>query len=63
MGIALDEQVRSMTYLEDVIKRQDDEILHLRDMTKLLTGKIIPALPVSTSPLPETPKKPWYKFW
>ena len=61
MGIALDEQARSIAHLEDVIRRQDDEILHLRDMTKLLTGKIIPALLIIQDT--PKPKKPRWKFW
>lgn len=47
-SIALDEQSRRIAYLEDIVKRQDDEILHLRDMSKLLTAKVIPALPIIT---------------
>ena len=50
LGIALDESSRRIPHLQDIIKRQDDEIVHLRDISKAITGKIIPALPASATP-------------
>ena len=60
---ALDQQGQKIVHYKELLAAKDGEILHLRELSNLLTSKIIPALPVSSTPLPETPKKPWYKFW
>jgi hypothetical protein len=63
MRTSLDQQGQQIAHLKELLEMRAGEIQHLRELSSLLTSKIIPALPVSSTPLPETPKKPRWKFW
>jgi len=59
---ALDDCGRETLHLKDIIKMQTDKIDHPRGLTSTLTSKLIPALPVSSTLLPETPKNHFGNF-
>jgi hypothetical protein len=46
---ALDQQGQQIAHYKELLAAKDGEIMHLRELSNLLTSKIIPALPVSSN--------------
>lgn len=68
MRTSLDQQSQQIAHLKELLEMRAGEVEHLRDMNRLLTGKIIPALPVNSTPppvqaSPGKENKSWWRFW